>query len=62
MCSIYYNLRGNIYSASCADSIIKMPGKYQYSILFNTSTSEYRFFGMVGYRIGQWWMQWHTVK
>ena len=58
MCSIYYNLPGNIYSAGTASCIINLSGKYHYISLLNTSTGKYCFQCMVSYCIGKWWMQW----
>ena len=56
MCSINYNLPGNIYRAGTASCIINLSCKYQYIGLLNTSTGKYCFQCMVSYCIGKWWM------
>ena len=58
MCSINYNLPGNIYSACTASCIINLSGKYHYISLLITSTGKYCFQCMVSYCISKWRMQW----
>ena len=57
LCSIYYNLPGNIYSAGTSSSSINLSGEYNYGSLSITSADKYCFCCLVSYCISQWWLQ-----
>ena len=61
MCSINYNLRGNIYGSGTANGNINLSCKYYNRSMLNTSADKYCFQCVVSYCIGKWWLQWYFI-
>jgi len=57
LCSIYYNMPGNIYCACTISSSIDLSGEYNYGSLSITSIDKCCVCCLVSYRISQWWLQ-----